>query len=165
MVHDELAAARDALARQDWKQAYAGLSAADDARAQARAGDLERLAIAAYMLAAPDLARLNALRSSSTATGEGRLTRRERQVLALIATGMTNRAIATALAISDRHQRSHGRSPRQQYSVEARPSVPFGRDGVRLRTRSRPAAYVEFRTRRPALVWVFSPKRRDALRR
>jgi ATP/maltotriose-dependent transcriptional regulator MalT len=52
--------------------------------------------------AAPDLARLNALRSPSTATGEGRLTRRERQVLALIATGMTNRAIATALAISDR---------------------------------------------------------------
>jgi DNA-binding NarL/FixJ family response regulator len=52
--------------------------------------------------AAPDLARLNALRSPSTATGEGRLTPRERQVLALIATGMTNRAIATALAISDR---------------------------------------------------------------
>lgn len=52
--------------------------------------------------AAPDLARLNALRSPSTATGEGLLTRRERQVLALIATGMTNRAIATSLAISDR---------------------------------------------------------------
>ncbi len=52
--------------------------------------------------AAPDLTHLQALRSPSTATGEGRLTRRERQVLALIATGMTNRAIATALAISDR---------------------------------------------------------------
>jgi DNA-binding NarL/FixJ family response regulator len=50
--------------------------------------------------AAPDLARLNALRSPSP--DEGRLTQRERQVLALIATGMTNRAIATALAISDR---------------------------------------------------------------
>jgi len=52
--------------------------------------------------AGPDLARLNALRSPSTATSEGRLTRRERQVLALVATGMTNRAIATELAISDR---------------------------------------------------------------
>jgi DNA-binding CsgD family transcriptional regulator len=52
--------------------------------------------------AAPDLARLDALRSPSPATGEDPLTRRERQVLGLIATGMTNRAIATALTISDR---------------------------------------------------------------
>jgi DNA-binding CsgD family transcriptional regulator len=52
--------------------------------------------------AAPDLARLTALRSPSAATGEGPLTRRERQVLALVATGMTNRSIATTLAISDR---------------------------------------------------------------
>src|SRR5690606_4067592 len=52
--------------------------------------------------AAPDLARLHALRSSSIPTGQGRLTRRERQVLALIATGMTHRAIGQALAISDR---------------------------------------------------------------
>jgi DNA-binding CsgD family transcriptional regulator len=52
--------------------------------------------------AAPDLARLDALRSSAAATGEERLTRRERQVLALIAKGMTNRAIATALTISER---------------------------------------------------------------
>ena len=50
MITDGLAAARDAFARQDWKQAYARLSAADDARAQVRADDLERLAIAAYML-------------------------------------------------------------------------------------------------------------------
>jgi DNA-binding CsgD family transcriptional regulator/mannose-6-phosphate isomerase-like protein (cupin superfamily) len=52
--------------------------------------------------AGPDLTRLNALRAPLIATGEGRLTRREQQVLALIAKGMTNRAIASALAISDR---------------------------------------------------------------
>jgi hypothetical protein len=51
MDPDELAAAREAFARQDWKQVYAGLSAATDAGAQAGAGDLERLAIAAYMRA------------------------------------------------------------------------------------------------------------------
>jgi DNA-binding NarL/FixJ family response regulator len=52
--------------------------------------------------AGPDLAGLNALRSPSSASSQGRLTGRERQVLTLIATGMTNRAIATELAISDR---------------------------------------------------------------
>lgn len=50
MITDGLAAARDAFARQDWKQAYAGLSAADTARTQLSAGDLECLAITAYML-------------------------------------------------------------------------------------------------------------------
>ncbi len=50
MITDGLAAARDAFARQDWKQAYAGLSSADAARTQLSAGDLECLAIAAYML-------------------------------------------------------------------------------------------------------------------
>jgi ATP/maltotriose-dependent transcriptional regulator MalT len=52
--------------------------------------------------ARPDLARLNAVRSPSGAWSPGPLTARERQVLALVATGMTNRAIATALAISER---------------------------------------------------------------
>jgi ATP/maltotriose-dependent transcriptional regulator MalT len=52
--------------------------------------------------AAPDLAHVQSLRARSTGPAEGALTVREREVLALIATGMTNRAIADALAISDR---------------------------------------------------------------
>ncbi len=52
--------------------------------------------------AAPDLAHVNALRETSDASTDGTLTARERQILALIATGMTNRAIADALAISNR---------------------------------------------------------------
>jgi hypothetical protein len=50
MITDRLAAARDAFARQDWKQVYAGLTAADEAHVQMSEGDLDRLAIAAYML-------------------------------------------------------------------------------------------------------------------
>jgi DNA-binding CsgD family transcriptional regulator len=52
--------------------------------------------------AAPDLAHVQSLRAPSTGPADGTLTVREREVLALIATGMTNRAIADALAISDR---------------------------------------------------------------
>jgi DNA-binding CsgD family transcriptional regulator len=52
--------------------------------------------------AAPDLARVNALRAPPAASTDRRLTSRERQILALVARGMTNRAIADALAISDR---------------------------------------------------------------
>jgi len=52
--------------------------------------------------AAPDLAHVQSLRAPSTGPAHGTMTVREREVLALIATGMTNRAIADALAISDR---------------------------------------------------------------
>ncbi len=53
--------------------------------------------------AAPDLARVSALvRAPSAASAACMLTARERQVLALIATGLSNRAIAAELAISDR---------------------------------------------------------------
>ena len=52
--------------------------------------------------AAPDLARVDGLRAPAAASCDGTLTSRERQILALIARGMTNRAIAAALTISDR---------------------------------------------------------------
>ncbi len=44
------AAARDAFARQAWKDAYARFRAADEARAQLEAEDLERLAVCAFMV-------------------------------------------------------------------------------------------------------------------
>jgi len=47
---DEIAAVRDAFARQAWKDAYAGFRTADEAGAPLEAEDLERLAVCAYMV-------------------------------------------------------------------------------------------------------------------
>jgi len=52
--------------------------------------------------AAPDVARVTRLQGSVASAAAGGLTRRERQVVALVATGQTNRAIAQALALSER---------------------------------------------------------------
>jgi DNA-binding CsgD family transcriptional regulator len=57
--------------------------------------------------AAPDLVRLKSLRAPSIPSDDHSLTAREREVLALIAKGMTNRSIAAALAISDRTVERH----------------------------------------------------------
>lgn len=56
--------------------------------------------------AAPDLARLDALTRRGKSSRHG-LTPREREVLALLATGRTNRAIADALTISERTVARH----------------------------------------------------------
>jgi DNA-binding CsgD family transcriptional regulator len=52
--------------------------------------------------AAPDIARVATLRRKPALHGPGALTRRERQIIQLVATGKTNRAIADQLAISER---------------------------------------------------------------
>ena len=57
--------------------------------------------------ATPDVARVDALRESSTAPDDGRLTDREIEVLRLVATGKTNRAIAHALRISEKTVARH----------------------------------------------------------
>jgi DNA-binding NarL/FixJ family response regulator len=57
--------------------------------------------------AAPDLARVTALAVRPRRAASGGLTAREVEVLALIATGKTNRAIADALAISEKTVARH----------------------------------------------------------
>jgi DNA-binding CsgD family transcriptional regulator len=57
--------------------------------------------------AAPDVARVDALRQRRRATGHHGLTPRELQILALVATGRTNRAIAGELFISEKTVARH----------------------------------------------------------
>jgi DNA-binding CsgD family transcriptional regulator len=57
--------------------------------------------------AAPDLARLDALTRVAPSRTDHGLTPRQRQVLALLATGRTNRAIADALCISEKTVARH----------------------------------------------------------
>jgi DNA-binding CsgD family transcriptional regulator len=57
--------------------------------------------------AEPDLARVTELAGSTAAKSESGLTAREREVLALVATGKTNREIAVELLISDHTVRRH----------------------------------------------------------
>jgi DNA-binding CsgD family transcriptional regulator len=54
------------------------------------------------LAAAPDVARVNSLQRTMARPGAPMLTPREREVIGLVATGKTNRAIARQLAISER---------------------------------------------------------------
>jgi DNA-binding NarL/FixJ family response regulator len=57
--------------------------------------------------AAPDLARVEALAGSEAALSAHGLTRRELQVLRLLATGKTNQAIATDLVLAEKTVHRH----------------------------------------------------------
>lgn len=57
--------------------------------------------------AAPDLARVEAISAGTAGPAAGGLTRREVQVLRLVAAGMTNRAIATDLFLSEKTVARH----------------------------------------------------------
>jgi DNA-binding NarL/FixJ family response regulator len=57
--------------------------------------------------AGPDLARVEALSRTAASMGAGSLSPREAQVLRLLATGKTNRAIAAGLFISERTVERH----------------------------------------------------------
>lgn len=81
------------------------MGAAYRALGDEEAGDLELEAARATfgrLGAAPDLARLDALRRSPTPARRPPLTRREQQVLRLVAAGKTNKAIAAELSLSER---------------------------------------------------------------
>lgn len=82
--------------RVDIARSYAGLGDWESAEREfeAAAGIFQELG------AGPDVARIHELRTGSKATGANDLTARERQVLALVADGGTNREVAEQLGLS-----------------------------------------------------------------
>ena len=74
--------------------------------------------------AAPDVARVEALSRVGTARAPGGLTAREVEVLRLVASGKTNRAIAKALVISDHTVRRHLQNIFNKIGVSSRAPPP-----------------------------------------
>ena len=70
--------------------------------------------------AAPDVARVDALSGEAKPPAVGGLTRRELEVLALVATGRTNREIATTLVLSEHTVRRHLQNTFSKLGVSSR---------------------------------------------
>ena len=83
--------------------------------------------------AAPDAARVSSLVAHPAAPVSGALTGREVEVLRLVATGKTNRAIAARPL----HQRKDRGSSPEQHLHQARPAIPLCRNGLRVRAQAR----------------------------
>ena len=104
-------------------------------------------AVLARLGAAPDLARLERLAGAGPAVETGGLTGRELEVLRLVATGRTNRAIAAELVLSERTVDRHvsniltklgvpSRAAATRLRLPARPDLPHqlvGTDHARVR--------------------------------
>jgi len=99
MTTDALDRGRRAFGRQAWTEACTDLSAADADRSL-EAEDLERLATASYLTG-------RLADSADIPKASGGLSGREIEVLRLVATGKTNRAIAAELFISERTVERH----------------------------------------------------------
>jgi DNA-binding CsgD family transcriptional regulator len=70
--------------------------------------------------AVPDISRLNAASSSTVTAFAGGLTQREIEVLGLIAAGVTNKAIAAALVISEHTVARHVQNMLQKLGFSSR---------------------------------------------
>jgi len=119
-------------------------------RACTELGDLESAAMeldAAEKLfhglgAEPDLARIRTLRANSQPSGSDILTAREREVLALMAAGDSNRTIAGELGLSPKTVNRHVENIFGKLSVSSRAAVCDAGRSVGLDRRQRGASRV-----------------------
>ena len=109
--------------------------------------------------AAPDDARVAQVRGSTAGAGGRMLTHREREIIALIATGRTNRTIAEGLAISERTVDRHVSNILSKLDLPSRAAATaYAYQQGLIQPRN-----VDSPTTPQARVWVLSPKRTQPL--